>query len=88
MGRSLANQPHRPVRTCVGCRQEAGKQELIRIVRRAGGGATIDRSGREAGRGAYVHRDAACIETAQKRRALERALHVTIQPDLWSELTA
>jgi predicted RNA-binding protein YlxR (DUF448 family) len=66
MGRSLANQPHRPVRTCVGCRQEAGKQELIRIVRRAGGGA--------------------CIETAQKRRALERALHVTIQPDLWSEL--
>ena len=82
----MANQRRKPVRTCVGCRQEAAKQELIRVVRRAEGGATIDRAGREAGRGAYLHRDTTCIQTAQKRRALDRALHTTIQPELWSEL--
>jgi predicted RNA-binding protein YlxR (DUF448 family) len=74
-------------RTCVGCREEAGKQTLIRIVRRADGGAAIDRTGRAAGRGAYVHDDPGCVELARKRRGLDRALHTAIQPELWSELT-
>jgi predicted RNA-binding protein YlxR (DUF448 family) len=80
------NQRRRAVRTCVGCRQEAGKQELIRIVRRADGGATIDRTGRETGRGAYLHRDATCIDLARKRRALERALKTAIETDVWAQL--
>jgi uncharacterized protein len=78
---------HEPVRTCAGCRQEAGKAGLIRIVRRAEGGAAIDRTGHAAGRGAYVHNDTGCVELARKKRSLERALHTTIQPELWSELT-
>jgi predicted RNA-binding protein YlxR (DUF448 family) len=73
-------------RTCVGCRQEAGKQELIRIVRRAEGGATIDRTARATGRGAYLHRDPACIELARKRRSLERALKTAIESDVWAQL--
>ena len=76
-----------PVRTCVGCRQEAGKAGLIRIVRRAEGGGAIDRTGRAAGRGAYVHDDPGCVELARKKRSLDRALHTSIQPELWSELT-
>jgi predicted RNA-binding protein YlxR (DUF448 family) len=60
----------------------------MRLVRRSEGGALIDRTGRESGRGAYLHRDAACIQTAQKRRALDRALQTAIQPELWSELGA
>jgi predicted RNA-binding protein YlxR (DUF448 family) len=78
---------HEPVRTCVGCREEAGKAGLIRIVRRAEGGAAIDRTGRATGRGAYVHDDPICVELARKKRSLDRALHTTIQPELWSELT-
>jgi uncharacterized protein len=70
----------------VGCRGEAGKQGLIRIVRRVEGGAAIDATGRAAGRGAYLHPDPACVETARKRRALDRALRTAIQPELWSEL--
>jgi predicted RNA-binding protein YlxR (DUF448 family) len=70
----------------VGCRQEAGKQGLIRIVKRVEGGAAIDTTGRATGRGAYVHGDPSCIETARKRRALDRALRTTIQPELWSSL--
>ena len=82
----MAQPPHEPLRTCVGCRGEAGKAGLIRVVRRAEGGAAIDVSGSAAGRGAYVHADATCLQLARKRRALDRALRTTIQPELWSEL--
>lgn len=59
---------------------------MIRLTRRAGGGANVDSSGRAEGRGAYLHDDPACIELARKRRAVDRALHTTIQTELWSEL--
>ena len=71
----------------MGCRQAAGKQALIRIVRRAEGGAAVDVTGRAAGRGAYLHQVPACVESARKKRSLDRALRTTIQPELWSELT-
>jgi len=79
-------QRHEPVRTCAGCREEAVKAGLIRIVRRAEGGAAIDRTGRASGRGAYVHDDPGCVDLARKKRSLDRSLHTTIQPELWSEL--
>ena len=84
----MSNQLHKPLRTCTGCREEAGKTGLIRVVRRPEGGAAIDRTGRAAGRGAYIHNDPVCVESARKKRSLERALHTTIQPELWSELTS
>jgi uncharacterized protein len=80
-------QPRRePVRTCVACRVESGKGALLRIVRRPEGGAAVDRSGHAAGRGAYLHEDAACIAIARKRKALERALKTSVTPDIWDEL--
>jgi predicted RNA-binding protein YlxR (DUF448 family) len=82
----LPTPKRKPVRTCVGCRQEAGKRSLIRIVRRAEGGGTVDLTGRAAGRGAYLHADPGCLELARKKRALDRALSTQIQPELWSEL--
>ncbi len=75
-----------PVRTCVACRQEAGKGAMVRIVRRPDGGAAVDQSGQADGRGAYLHKDAACIEMALKRKALERALKTPVGPGVWSEL--
>jgi len=75
-----------PARTCVGCRGLAGKPGLIRLVRRAEGGAAVDMTGRAAARGAYVHDDPACVELARKKRSLDRALRTAIQPELWSEL--
>ena len=77
---------HEPARTCVGCRKVGDKHELIRVVRRSQGGASVDATGRATGRGAYLHRQAACVESARKKRSLDRALRTTIQPELWSEL--
>jgi predicted RNA-binding protein YlxR (DUF448 family) len=71
----------------VGCREEAGKEALIRLVRRPDGGATVDRTGRASGRGAYLHDAPSCVDIARKKRSLDRALHTTVQPELWSELT-
>lgn len=70
----------------MGCRGVAGKAGLIRIVRRAEGGAAVDATGHSTGRGAYLHDDPACVELARKKRSLERALRTSIQPELWSEL--
>ena len=62
-----------PVRTCIGCRERAAKQDLLRVV--AQGGALVpDPDGRSPGRGAYLHRSTACLDTALRRRAFPRAL--------------
>jgi predicted RNA-binding protein YlxR (DUF448 family) len=75
-----------PVRTCVACRQEAGKRSLVRLVRDASGAATIDITGRAPGRGAYLHRDPVCIEIARKKRGLDRALKASVGAEIWTEL--
>ena len=75
-----------PVRTCVACRQETGKRSLVRVVRDASGVATLDATGRAPGRGAYLHRDPACVEIARKKRALDRALKASVGPEIWTEL--
>jgi uncharacterized protein len=82
----MAKPPDEPIRTCVGCRGEAGKAGLTRVVRRAGGGGAIDPTGSATGRGAYIHVDATCVNLARKRKALDRALRTQIQPELWTEL--
>jgi uncharacterized protein len=78
---------HRPVRTCVACRQEAGKADLIRLVRRPEGEIELDRTGRMPGRGAYLHAAAECVEAARKRRALERALGAPVSSRVWAEVS-
>lgn len=86
MARSLPNPLREPVRTCVACRQEAGKGALVRIVKRPDGTAAVDRTGGAPGRGAYVHSDTSCVEMARKRRALERSLKAPVGPEIWAEL--
>jgi len=78
---------HEPVRTCVACRQEAGKGALIRLVRGPDGSAAMDPTGRAPGRGAYLHRNQDCVGTARKRHQLERSLGAAVPPELWSELS-
>lgn len=64
-----------PVRTCVGCRRRAPAGELVRVVARDGA-AVPDVRRVLPGRGAHLHPDPACLEQAERRRALPRALRV------------
>jgi predicted RNA-binding protein YlxR (DUF448 family) len=70
----MPKQGHEPIRTCVACRQEAGKRHLVRLYRDAEGLIEVDAGGRAPGRGAYLHSDPACAQLARRRRMLQRAL--------------
>ncbi|MFI6645562.1 YlxR family protein [Streptomyces sp. NPDC050504] len=61
-----------PERTCVGCRERAAKNELLRIVV-VEGACAPDPRGTLPGRGAYVHPVSACVDLAVRRRAFLRA---------------
>lgn len=64
---------HVPMRTCIGCREEKEKKELLRIVMGEDGNVRPDESGKANGRGAYICRNAQCLEKALKSKSLQRA---------------
>jgi predicted RNA-binding protein YlxR (DUF448 family) len=66
-----------PERSCIGCRRRSAKRELVRLVRGADGVA-LDSTGSAPGRGAYVHRDAACAQHALSTGAVARALRTNV----------
>jgi uncharacterized protein len=70
-----------PERTCVGCRGRAPKRMLLRLAVDLDGTVIVDPSGRQPGRGAYVHRDRSCMDAALAHGALVRALRAGAAPD-------
>jgi predicted RNA-binding protein YlxR (DUF448 family) len=66
-----------PQRTCVVCRSTTAKRALHRIVRSPSGAVGYDPTGKAPGRGAYLCGQAACLETALRRRSIQRALKVS-----------
>lgn len=76
-----------PERMCVGCRTHKDKKELIRVVRSTDRSAVLDPGGKMSGRGAYICRCAECLKKAQKSRALERALNISIPDEIYGKLT-
>ncbi|MEZ2391093.1 YlxR family protein [bacterium RCC_150] len=67
---------HQPARTCIGCRKQGSRNELIRLVAEGGGSPVVlvDVRRRMAGRGAWLHPSSTCLTLAIKRRAFARAL--------------
>jgi predicted RNA-binding protein YlxR (DUF448 family) len=82
----MAVERPQPARTCVACRAGRAKRDLVRVVRAPDGSILFDPTGRLAGRGAYLCADAACWRLAVRRSSLERALGVTLPPELRSRL--
>jgi len=69
---------HAPVRTCVGCRRAGPPDLMVRVVLGSESlGLVPDPRRRLPGRGAWLHPDVQCLETAVRRRAFERALRVS-----------
>lgn len=75
-----------PLRKCIATQEQLPKKELLRIVRTPEGAVVIDTSGRMNGRGAYLKKSQEAIEIAIKRKALERALEVTLDPSFIEQL--
>ena len=75
-----------PMRQCMGCRERREKRQMIRVVRCTDGSVSLDFSGKLNGRGAYICPDLECLKKAQKSKALDRSLEVTIPEDVYDRL--
>jgi uncharacterized protein len=69
---------HVPQRTCVVCRSERGKRELVRIVRTPAGQVKVDPTGKVAGRGAYLCKARSCWHGPAMAHKLNAALKTTM----------
>ncbi len=59
------------------------KKELIRVVRTESGEFLIDKTGKKAGRGAYICPNADCLSKAVKSRGLERSFKAAVPKDVY-----
>lgn len=71
-----------PERTCVACRGKAPRAQLLRLVLATSGELVVDARAVMPGRGAWIHPDPRCVDLAERRRALGRALRTTGSPDV------
>ncbi len=79
MPRKTGKRRHIPQRTCVACREILSKRSMIRVVR-SPRGIVIDPSGKLPGRGAYLHVQRSCWESALNG-ALASALKTELTPE-------
>lgn len=76
-----------PQRKCIGCNESKPKKELIRIVKTPEGEMLLDTSGRANGRGAYICRNADCLQKAIKTNGLNRAFKINVDTDILVRLS-
>ena len=62
------------------------KQELIRVVRTPEGNVVVDTTGKVNGRGAYLKKDLAVFEKAEKSKILNKQLEVEVPTSVFEEL--
>jgi uncharacterized protein len=75
-----------PERTCVACRTARPKRHLVRLVRTPEQSVEVDRTGKRAGRGAYLCPAQVCWRLARVRKNLDQALAITIGAETWTAL--
>ena len=72
-----------PQRTC---NAKKDKTELIRVVKNKEGNIRIDKTGKAAGRGAYLCDNIQCLEKAIKSKRLERTFETKISEEIYNDL--
>ncbi len=85
-----------PMRKCIGCGEMFPKKELVRVVKTKTGEengqetytVSLDKTGKAAGRGAYICKKAKCLEIAVKAKRLQRAFECQIPDEVFERMTA
>ncbi|MCM1203069.1 MAG: YlxR family protein [Bacteroidales bacterium] len=75
-----------PLRKCIGCGDMIAKKDMLRIIRTKEGEIKFDSTGKENGRGAYLHFDRGCFEKAVKSKGLERSFKMSINVEIYEKL--
>lgn len=75
-----------PERRCVGCGESFPKKELVRVVRSPEGNVSLDFTGRQNGRGAYLCKKLDCLKKARKQGRLKTNLECEIPDEVMTAL--
>lgn len=76
-----------PIRTCVCCRKEFPKKDLLRVVRDKDGVISVDFTGKSNGRGAYICKDKACAEKLINKKILNKVFSCEIPAQIYVGLS-
>ena len=74
------------MRTCIACREEKPKKEMLRVVKNAAGEIRLDFSGKLPGRGAYVCGNGDCIRKLRKYRLLNKAFSMQVGEEVYDAI--
>ena len=72
-----------PIRTCIACRGEKPKREMLRVVRNADGRIDLDFSGKLPGRGAYLCDSVYCVKRLKKYMLLNKAFSAEVPDEVY-----
>ena len=75
-----------PQRKCIGCGEMKDKKELMRVIKDASGGISLDLTGKKNGRGAYLCKNKDCLRKAVKNKGLERSFQMAIPNTVYESL--
>jgi len=64
----MSKKGHAPVRTCLGCRANRKKEEMIWLAQSPRGVVAVNRKEPHQGRGFYLCPDLRCLNIAKKKR--------------------
>jgi predicted RNA-binding protein YlxR (DUF448 family) len=72
---------HVPLRTCIVCRSNKPKRELLRVVRTPDQHIIVDATGKKSGRGAYLCARLSCWEEAIKKKRFEQEFEMPLSEE-------
>jgi len=75
-----------PMRRCLGCFETKPKKELIRVVKDQNNEISLDKTGKKAGRGAYICGNEQCLEKAIKNKRIEKEFGMEINEEIYALL--
>lgn len=75
-----------PQRKCVVTNEVLPKESLFRVVKSPTGEVLLDMSYKANGRGAYIKKDADVIETAKKKKVLDRSLGIEVPDEVYERM--
>lgn len=75
-----------PLRKCIVTNERYPKMEMFRVVRDPNGEVVIDPTGKMNGHGAYISKSLSAINTAKKKKALDRHLELPVPEAIYDRL--
>ena len=75
-----------PMRTCIACKEEKPKKEMLRVVRGAAGEINLDFSGKLSGRGAYICDSEACVKKLSRYKLLNKAFSQDVSAEIYARI--